>query len=761
MQEPKTSVTINDYTNGYGADPVDTRLNILCPIISPAGPTELTRVSGPSALRRLFFAGDTIKVSDHYSAVFDRAVVSNAPVYIKRGVRNNLKGGKTAFLGREFYTDSSLGIIRGVKATIGKASLASTYAEKVGALTGFLFGSTYYSNSLAESIFTDGLSDVATKVSGIPLKKTMAISQAATAPMIVTLESKQYTIPAGTSDFNSLLGELCEDGLNPQACYDSSGAFVKVTYKDGVLAIADNKKITKIGWVSNFTVVPSDTYAGLTVDSAPSSNIDMCKIYTESEYSANYKVSEVLVTVTADGSTYKFYTDKAPTSADTVVHLGDGLKYSEMYQKLVRALSSLFRADTSSNGIVIPGCDSVTISDKDNLLTVSTAVINEVQQTERFAVLSAFPCTRDCINVTVSRNTQFTDEVYTVSATYASGDISETWDISFDSGMVNGYGESLYYQRVNEESSIIRIVELYGESFTNQTFTIGSQVSSEYCGTEEIISAFEDMSETDEPDVFFDYITDGGVVDTSLSACIKKLCGKYHSFYPASVPTDVTLTEDNIKSRRTAIGNYFAMNLIANTQRGSYLDSGSAVYPASLYYLLRRIELGNSSLEFSPLFGQTNGNIGIQKPIQRFNKTTREDLLSVQVPTVKRESTGQYCLNLNLTCYPTPSYMQEDWVSLMINKINQVADIYAKTIISLPNTSRTRAIIATVLSDSLRGRLRVGDTYAPQAIRVQCDSSNNPQSLVDQRKVRIDIYATFANSIKEVLVYTNILPLNE
>ena len=212
---------------------------------------------------------------------------------------------------------------------------------------------------------------------------------------------------------------------------------------------------------------------------------------------------------------------------------------------------------------------------------------------------------------------------------------------------------------------------------------------------------------------------------------------------------------------RTAIGNYFAMNLIANTQRGSYLDSGSAVYPASLYYLLRRIELGNSSLEFSPLFGQTNGNIGIQKPLQRFNKTTRENLLSVQVPTVKRESTGQYCLNLNLTCYPTPSYMQEDWVSLMINKINQVADIYAKTIISLPNTSRTRAIIATVLSDSLRGRLRVGDTYAPQAIRVQCDSSNNPQSLIDQRKVRIDIYATFANSIKEVLVYTNILPLNE
>ena len=105
--------------------------------------------------------------------------------------------------------------------------------------------------------------------------------------------------------------------------------------------------------------------------------------------------------------------------------------------------------------------------------------------------------------------------------------------------------------------------------------------------------------------------------------------------------------------------------------------------------------------------------------------------------------------------------MQEDSVALMINKINQIADTYAKSIISLPNTDRTRASIESTLTEAISGRLRVGTDYGPQAIRVQCDNSNNPQSLIDQYKVRVDIYATFANSIREVLIYSNILPLQQ
>ena len=44
-------------------------------------------------------------------------------------------------------------------------------------------------------------------------------------------------------------------------------------------------------------------------------------------------------------------------------------------------------------------------------------------------------------------------------------------------------------------------------------------------------------------------------------------------------------------------------------------------------------------------------------------------------------------------------------------------------------------------------------------MRVVCNDSNNPASLQNQRKLRIDIYATFSRSIKDVLIYTNVIPL--
>lgn len=116
MKESKTVVTIVDETIGLSTNPVDSGVNILCPIISPNGPTDLTLVSGPTQLRNYFNAGLAITPDSEMSLKYARAVLNHGPVYIKRACRGNLKGGST--FGKypsTFYTDRYGNIVDGQK----------------------------------------------------------------------------------------------------------------------------------------------------------------------------------------------------------------------------------------------------------------------------------------------------------------------------------------------------------------------------------------------------------------------------------------------------------------------------------------------------------------------------------------------------------------------------------------------------------------------------------------------------------------------
>ena len=120
-------------------------------------------------------------------------------------------------------------------------------------------------------------------------------------------------------------------------------------------------------------------------------------------------------------------------------------------------------------------------------------------------------------------------------------------------------------------------------------------------------------------------------------------------------------------------------------------------------------------------------------------------------------------MNANSTLCKTESYLQEDGIALMNQRIKRITYAYSKTLISEYNTASLRASIhgnSSYLAKTLQENLRVGNG-GPFSIHVVCDDTNNPVSLQEQRKLRVDVYAKYSRSIKSVLVYSHVQSLNQ
>ena len=759
--EPRVSISTVDQTIGYNADPVDNRLNILCSAVTPAGPTELTRVSGPSEFQRLFFGGRSVKISDDMSAVYTRALLANAPIWVKRATRNNLKGGLSSALGDEIFVDPSLNLISGLKLSLSLDD--SKITSYVSALEALDTSETVKIVRNETSVYspapiTGNLPK--TESAATTLKRGLKITSELTEDVTVTIGSTQYKLSKGSTEFSqSFLQNIYEDGILPQA-FEKDSNPVTVIIEDG--SVPSTVSANEISWISKLSISLSTESAGLEVTDLQEAYY-VTTIKESSEYYETYKLTDFKFDLVMSDSTvkYSFYTESTtPTVGATMVKL-DGETFEEVFKSLVSKCTELLGADTGNGySLVIPEGDSNNASTKVESTEVigSVSAINTASENDRFAVIAAFSCSSNDFTVSISEGD--IEDTYVINVNYAS--LSESWTIAFDTGIYDGYGESLYYQKVNDESQLIRIIELQGDSILPQTFTLGDEITSKYCGVTEMVSAMENMKETDESTVYFDFITDSGIVNSTLSNYIFTLCDFYHSFYAPSCYVDKPLTVSTIKALRDSLGNHATGRLIAQTQRASVLDSGSVIMPASYFYLVERINLGNTSLEFRNIFGPNYGDISMQSPLQKFTTAEREALLDLQVTTLKRGITGTWFLNSDLTLYKTDSFLQEDGIVLMVNKINQLADRYSQDIIGLGlgDPESVMASLRSSLSIKIHDRLRVGTSEGPNSVRVVCDSSNNPSSLLNQGKVRVDIYATFGRSVKEVLVYSYVMPLS-
>lgn len=745
MKEPNVTIKNVDETVGYVTEPADNRMNILCPVVSPSGPVELTRVTGPTQFLNLYFGGRGVTAEDHMSAVYARSLVSRAPIWVKRAVRSTVKGGVTSSLAEPFYVDENYVPFEGIKVKFSPKGIVSV-SSFVSTLTS---GSDKKVIVKSNSIYTQTEADIkdkpqikSTRTSKV--KVTLSISGSTTSETTVVIGDTTYKLPAGSSNLNSIVNTMAKNGNLPDLA--NAGVITTSGVKEGA-------SVTAIGFCSPIAITVNGD-AKVTVGTSEAS-VYIGVLKTESENIETWELEDAYAIFESSVQKYLFHFGEKPTSvtdAQYVEKLGDGNPtFGEFMESLSRAISASLMGDAcSANEIVVPNMNQVSVKDEGSL-EVTSEEINKVSDVEKYAVISKFPMETPLMLLNIEHH----EEYDVVKVSYK--DMVEEWNVSMDSTMVDGYGVSMYYERVNSNSELIQIVPLNGELSASLSTTFGNEVTGDYSGVKEMCSALEAISENQESYVDFDFITDGGVVNSTLSSVVLRLCEEYNSMYAVSCPTEKNKALSKA-TRANILTNYRAI-YIDEAQRAATIDKGSVVLPASYWYLSKRLDLANTTLEFAPIFGSTNGNIGMNEPLKKWKLSDREELLDSQILTLKRGAEGTYYLNQNLTCYDTSSYLQEDWIVLANNKIDQVAKAYCEGLKGRTITEGLMSEVTTTLSDLLANRMRVGTAYAPQRLVVKCDTSNNPISLQKQRKFRVDIYASYPRSVAYVLVYSHIQSL--
>ena len=774
MNEPRVTVTNIDETAGYRVNPVDNRLSILCPVISPSGPTELRRVSGPSEFSRLYFGGKSITANSHMSAVFARSLVNNAPIWIKRAVRDTVRGGISSGTGAPVYVSPEFELVSGVKfqlASKGIVSVAKIKQEKITAESkcAIVKDNIAYFRSDDTSITKDTFAQQQKNFDTVDIKTYLAFSgsEGLGGEVSIAIGDYRFSLGRGKLNFDELLTQLVSKGLAPD--------YYSNTSEKGYIDNSDCSKagsgVKALGWVApiGITVEFQNANDASKISTEIPSSLSVKKVFfkTEAENISTWRLTGESIGITlqigeavSTLTKYAYFYGTYSGDAAVKVKMGDttqvndthmGPTFEEFMSTLMENLASDFRAGTgTNNSIILPSASEVEAI-SESLEVSNSSQLNTTHESEAFAIISRFPCETPLFDVKVRPEGQVTN----IKVKYQN--ISEEWNVSFDASLVDGYGNSLYYERVNLESEIIQIVPMEGEAISNMSTVFGNEVTGDYTADSELARALEAIPENEETAAGFDFITDGGIVDTTLTQVIRNLCEEYNSMYPVSCPS----VKDKAVSlsRRQSIGTDSRCIYIDETQRGNTVDAGSVVLPGSYWYLTKRIDLANTTEEFTSLFGPTNGDIGITSPLKRWKLSEREEFLDNQILTLKRGSDGNFFLNQNFTCYPTESYLQDDGVMLMVNRISRIAKNRCHGYIGFPCNSRTRSQIQTDLQSLLTSSLRVGTGHGPESLRVQCDDSNNPVSLEKQGKVQVNIYSQFSKGINEVLVYSYIQSL--
>lgn len=745
MKEPNVTIYNVDETVGYVTDPVDSRMNILCPVVSPSGPVELTRVTGPTQFLNLYFGGRGVTAEDHMSAIYARSLVSRAPIWVKRAVRSTVKGGVTSSLAEPFYVDENYVPFEGMKVKFSPKGIVSV-SSFVNSLTS---GSDKKIIVKSNSIYTQTEIDIkdkpqikSTRTSKV--KVTLSISGSTSSETTVVVRDTAYRLPAGSSNLNSIVKIMAGSGNLPD--YTNAGVIT-------TSGVSEGASVTTIGFCSPIAITVNGDDKVTAGTSEASVYIGVLK--TESENVETWALEDAYAVLESSVQKYLFYFGEKPetvTDAQYVEKIGSGdPTFKEFMESLSRAVSASLMGDACSpSEIVVPNMNAVSVK-AEGSLEVTSEEINKVSDVEKYAVISKFPMETPLMSLNIEHHEGY--DVVTVSYK----DIVEEWNVSMDSTLVDGYGVSMYYERVNSDSELIQIVPLNGELSASLSTTFGNEVTGSYSGVKEMCSALEAISENQESYVDFDFIADGGVVNSTLSSVILRLCEEYNSMYAVSCPVEKNKAVS--KAVRANILTNFRAIYIDEAQRATTIDKGSVVLPASYWYLSKRLDLANTTLEFAPIFGSTNGNIGMDAPLKKWKVSDREELLDSQILTLKRSAEGTYYLNQNLTCYDTASYLQEDWIVLANNKIDQVAKAYCEGLKGRTITEGLMSELTATLSDLLANRMRVGTAYAPQRLIVKCDPSNNPLSLQKQQKLRVDIYASYPRSAAYFLVYSHIQSL--
>lgn len=341
---------------------------------------------------------------------------------------------------------------------------------------------------------------------------------------------------------------------------------------------------------------------------------------------------------------------------------------------------------------------------------------------------------------------------------------SNTYDISFDPTVVDGFGRSLYYDSVQDQYIHIKMLEGTKMLERLDTFKWGNEITPREPTVSDYLTAINSLEEIE--DIQLDFLWDTGYANPNITRALDSMARKLKAFNIVSLPTEYNGDKTGIRQVTQYLEN---LNLNSSSSRilwaktlsgdvgnfGTYIN-GSAL---ALTNYINNFNGGNT--EFCPQFGTNYATINGNHKIV-IDVTDRNNLLDkYRVCTIKGGN-GLYAYHVN-SHYTTQrvksSYLYEQNVRIA-NTIAHGCERICYTKIGLPNNFFTRDTTKSQISNFINNRCVNGQVFALEDYRIICDRSNNSEAQEKRGEMNIEVYVKYVGAVEFVNVYLKTIPVS-
>lgn len=441
-----------------------------------------------------------------------------------------------------------------------------------------------------------------------------------------------------------------------------------------------------------------------------------------------------------------------PVVADNFIKLSDGpLTYNQFIEAFYQSVKLYYDAAVYYNSFVFTEGFSITSSD------IDIEFIEIKQQTDaQFAIVQQFISGRDNFGFSYVKADR-TDGKLEYKLTLQYRNFLSDYDISFEDGVVDGNGVSLYY--TNVDNPYLKVIKLTGTNTPDQldAYRFGSGVEYMEASSNDFITAVQSLLNY-ENGLQYNIIWDAGFVNPGYAKAIIGVCSKLFSMFPQSFPTTYTTTSPIISyDKACSLNSKFARKLFAPF-RDSSLGQFSVILNGSLLMLQKYIDLfGTGTAEFVGTYGLQYGLVDANF-ITSFDKTDRELLLDNNIATVAGGEGIPYYINSPFTGQNIKSDYSFDYNVRLTIVMAHIIDKIGKQMIGQPHSPVTMNLFKTKVEEEIRAKCITNKLYAPEKITVQCDDNNN-ELTKPLNILRLDLWVTFAKGVGDVHAYIKNVPL--
>lgn len=341
---------------------------------------------------------------------------------------------------------------------------------------------------------------------------------------------------------------------------------------------------------------------------------------------------------------------------------------------------------------------------------------------------------------------------------------SDTYDICFDPSVIDGFGRSLYYDRVNNDFITVKLLDGTNMLEKMDTFKWGSAITPRTPTTSDYVSAINSLEEVEE--LTIDLLWDTGNAHPNITRALDNMAQKLKSLNIVSLPTDYNGDKTGIRKvteylENLNLNSMWSRILWAKVLTGDVGNFGTYINGSALALTNYITNFNGGNTEFCPQFGTNHATItGSHKIVLK--ESERNDLLDkYRVATIKGGN-GVYAYHVNshtTTQKLKSSYKYEQNVRIA-NTIAHACDRICYTKIGLPNNYFTRDTTKTQIANFIDNRCVNGQIFAIQEYRIVCDRTNNSEQNEQDGIMNIAVWIKYTGAVEFVNVYINTITVS-